>query len=222
LFLTQQAIEEHNIGPGDDVFMVGRFVTHDGRQRNTPSLRFGDISMMPRGPVMHPRGYTVESFLVETRSLSGYSGSPVCVSVPKNILRPARERGTYSPREGGFWLLGVDWGHIPIYENVLEKNREDEIPEGWVVESNSGQMAVAPAWKLKELLDMEELAVVRRNVDYAVRRQKEQSSVTLDMRTKRAPDSDESAESPEDYTRGDFFTGLKKAARKRPQPSQHD
>jgi hypothetical protein len=29
-----------DIGPGDDVFMVGRFVNHEGRQKNEPSVRF--------------------------------------------------------------------------------------------------------------------------------------------------------------------------------------
>src|SRR6266568_6442901 len=35
------------IGPGDETFFVGRFITHEGTQKNTPTARFGNISMMP-------------------------------------------------------------------------------------------------------------------------------------------------------------------------------
>jgi hypothetical protein len=59
------------------------------------------------------------------------------------------------------WLLGVDWGHLPIHEQVKWPDDKAPVNEGWVVESNSGQMAVVPAWKLQELLDHEELAMAR-------------------------------------------------------------
>ena len=35
-FLTREAVPVLNIGPGDDVYMAGRFIGHDGKQRNTP------------------------------------------------------------------------------------------------------------------------------------------------------------------------------------------
>lgn len=40
MLITKDDLVKHNIGPGDDVFMVGRFITHEGRQRNLPSVRF--------------------------------------------------------------------------------------------------------------------------------------------------------------------------------------
>jgi hypothetical protein len=74
---------EYAVGPGTDTVTVGRFITHDGKQRNLPSLRFGNIAMMPLEPVAHPDGYLQESFLIESRSLSGYSGSPVFAIYPQ-------------------------------------------------------------------------------------------------------------------------------------------
>ena len=65
------------VGPGDDVFFVGRFISQQGQQRNTPTVRQGVISMLPHEKVPSWEGTPVDSFLVEARSLSGYSGSPV-------------------------------------------------------------------------------------------------------------------------------------------------
>jgi hypothetical protein len=40
-------VEGWPIFPGDEVLLPGRFISHDGRQRNKPILRFGNISMLP-------------------------------------------------------------------------------------------------------------------------------------------------------------------------------
>ena len=49
-FVTEKLVEEHNIGPGDEVFMVGRFVAHAGTKKNLPIVRFGNIAMNPNEP----------------------------------------------------------------------------------------------------------------------------------------------------------------------------
>ena len=46
-FLSREDIDKSKLGPGEDVFMVGRFVDHDGGQVNSPAVRFGNISVMP-------------------------------------------------------------------------------------------------------------------------------------------------------------------------------
>jgi hypothetical protein len=87
MLLTKRAIAEHQIGVGDEVFMVGRFINHDGKQKNTPTARFGNISMMPDEPIRHPTGIMQESFVVEARSFAGFSGSPVFVWIPGSDQR---------------------------------------------------------------------------------------------------------------------------------------
>src|SRR5487761_1303474 len=69
------------IGVGDDVFMIGLFVDHDGMTTNIPSARFGQISMMAdrRATIKQPTGYDGESFVVDMHSRTGFSGSPVYV-----------------------------------------------------------------------------------------------------------------------------------------------
>jgi hypothetical protein len=60
------------VGAGDDTFMIGRFISHASKQRNTPSLRFGNIAMLPFEKVKLGRDanyHEQEAFLVETRSI---------------------------------------------------------------------------------------------------------------------------------------------------------
>ncbi len=51
-FATQAHVSSNEIGPGEDVFMIGRFMDHDGGQTNMPAMRFGNISVMP-SPIFH-------------------------------------------------------------------------------------------------------------------------------------------------------------------------
>ncbi len=46
-FVAKETVRDLSIGLGDDLFMVGRFINHDGKERNIPVLRFGTIAMMP-------------------------------------------------------------------------------------------------------------------------------------------------------------------------------
>ncbi len=221
-FLTKEIVEERNIGPGDDVYMVGRFVTHDGKQRNTPSARFGNISMMPWEPIPHSRGIDQEAFLVETRSLSGYSGSPVFVQIIANWMRPDRDGVNRSSGQGGWWLLGVDYGHLPVRETVVYKDDKMPVDDNWMVESNSGQMAVVPAWRLQDLLDQEDFAVPRKRDEESLAKRKESSPVVLDRQIGGARETEQADTDSNVFSRSDFFRDLKKAARKQDRPSQPD
>lgn len=160
LFVTKDLIKQEDIGPGDDTFFVGRFTTHEGTQRNLPTARFGNISMMPWENVRNRLGFDQESFLVESRSLPGYSGSPVFVYISAFDKRPGRGT-TISTRQGGPWLLGIDWGHVNEHQDVLESDGETKVKDGWKVQQNSGMMAVQPAWNLAELLLKKELVEMR-------------------------------------------------------------
>jgi hypothetical protein len=168
-FITPNLIKEYEVGPGDETFMVGRFAPHDGGRRNLPSVRFGNVSMMPDEPVTTPLGLKQESFLVETRSLAGYSGSPVFIHFLQGAPRPKEQNmGLVVRPTIGPFLLGVDWGHLNIVEKVKDADGETDVRNestgerlGWVVKSNSGQMAVVPAWRLEDLLTSDELRALR-------------------------------------------------------------
>jgi hypothetical protein len=48
-------------------------------------------------------------------------------------------------------------GASPTIAPVLEKDRKTKVSEGWVVEMNSGMACVLPAWKIRELLEEDEI-----------------------------------------------------------------
>ena len=77
-FVTKELIGREKIGPGDDVFMVGRFINHQGSEQNVPAVRFGHISMDP-APVVQPNNIAADTYCIDVHSRSGYSGSPVFV-----------------------------------------------------------------------------------------------------------------------------------------------
>lgn len=196
LFITRQLMKDANLGAGDEIFMVGRFIGYDGKQQNEPIVRFGNLSLTNPVPIKHERGYRQESFLVEMRSLSGFSGSPVFIPIeisPLNMPRP--QAGELYTHEEAPYLLGIDWGHRNVYEEVLEKQPDENghdicVEEGWKVKTNTGISYVIPAWKLRELLYIEELVEMRRKTEeYLERRAKElrkpkETGTSLDVLTK--------------------------------------
>ncbi|UPJ48273.1 hypothetical protein IVB30_35200 [Bradyrhizobium sp. 200] len=64
IFVSKHDLRDDHIGVGDDVFMVGRFMNHDGHLTNMPSVRFGHLSMTPL-QILHEDGYMQTSFAVE-------------------------------------------------------------------------------------------------------------------------------------------------------------
>lgn len=150
--ITQADLDQWSCGPGDEVFYLGRFRYQEGRRRNLPTARFGSLARMPLDEgILHPRGIYQESFIVEARSLSGFSGSPVFLFVPPFSFRgdPAGDLNS----QGHMFLLGIDWGHQPDLARVLGPDRKTPRPDAelWVAQ-NSGMMYVIPAWRIDEFL----------------------------------------------------------------------
>jgi hypothetical protein len=169
-FVTKELIDGTRIGPGDEVFLVGRFMDHQGLQCNTPSVRFGNISMMPGEPVRRSDQSKQESFLVDLRSLSGYSGSPAFVYISPAELPYRRVKPGAEIYGCGPWLLGVDWGHLPNWLDLVYKSdKGSKHPDGLGVASNAGMAGIVPAWKLTELLHSEDLERQRQKMDEIIK-----------------------------------------------------
>lgn len=155
-FLTNEIMTQWAIGLGDDCFMVGRFINHEGRQRNLPSVRFGNIGQMPHEKIRQKfRKFDQESFLVECRAIGGYSGSPVFVYVSQTDIRPSERRmlGNLYPM-----LLGVEWGVLSKWEPVCDVVGKPvgRPPENLQEDTNSGMMGVVPVWKISDILNMQD------------------------------------------------------------------
>jgi hypothetical protein len=214
MFVTEELLDKRGIGPGDETFAVGRFVARDERQSNAPIVRFGHISGL--GTEMIDQGkernnFKQESFLVESHSISGFSGSPVFVWVPlertaditdpklMSQFRKAVRSYQHRPRE---YFLGIDWGHL-----------EDTHPPGMA--------GVVPAWKLLEVLSTPEVVEVRRA------KEKNEAKITrgkLDIRSSQTRQSTRPKEgSPIEIpvpTEKTFFGDLKKVMRRKPPQSE--
>lgn len=136
------------LGPGDKVFMLGRFIAHDGRTKNHASVRFGNISMTA-APIQHPGGYAQESIAAEMRSISGYSGSPTFVYWERGGAAIGQVNRPLTRSFIG--LLGLDWGNVPLKLPVLDRQGEPH-KDGLHVKSHTSMACVVPAWKLRSLL----------------------------------------------------------------------
>lgn len=136
-----------HIGLGDEVVMIGRLISHDGRTQNHPSARFGNISMLA-APMRHPGGYDQESFAVDMRSIAGFSGSPAFVYWTSGSGSLAGLRRT----QNYIGLLGVDWGNISILQPLYDVAGQP-LPNNPHFRLNTSISGVVPAWRLTDLLD---------------------------------------------------------------------
>jgi hypothetical protein len=192
--LTKEIVDNFKIGIGDDVFFAGRFVNHEGTKRNSPTLRFGNIAQMPLEPIKQSDGFEQESFLIEARSLPGYSGSPVFVHIlPMPPLPPMspemrehvlklpnmRPERSNLPIIAGPWLLGIDYCQIRMREPVMSEATGKQMHD-WFVYANTGMMGVIPAWKLREVFDGDELMAIRKDAENKERKRRADSHVGLD------------------------------------------
>lgn len=140
---------------GDEVFMASRLANEKLKDGSVPAVRFGTLASSRPAAVEHPRGFYQDSFLVEMRSVSGHSGSPVFLHYNDATLH-MRQGLKIGPVPADIRLLGIDWGHL--------EERFGTSPVGssaW----NAGISCIVPAWKITELLEDEELIKERRRVE---------------------------------------------------------
>lgn len=151
LFVTKETIAEKEIGVGEDAFMIGRFVDHDGGLTNLPASRFGNISVMPT-PITQETGGKEETYCLDMHSRTGYSGSPVFVyRTPGGDLNHAVKTGRTTITIGFLYLLGVHWGQFPEkWKGRRGKKKRTDIE----IHGLSGMTLVAPAWAITQVLNL--------------------------------------------------------------------
>ena len=154
-FLDFERMADLEIGVGDDVFMVSGLQNYDGGERNEPIMRFGSLALgKPIEVEQRERSRCQESFIVEMRSVSGHSGSPVFVWLPSHTTRVRRPATARSEMR----LLGIDWGHMdPKYGAIAN---------------------VVPCWKIWEVIDME-FEKQRRVADEAERKRRQSAPLAV-------------------------------------------
>jgi len=180
IFVSQEDIASRYFTEGDECLFIGRHHGLDGLHRNTPAVRMGSVAVMQPEPIYREEFVrSEESIAVEARSLSGFSGSPVFVWQTESISAPAyldKLRGgehsligkwpvvLHGNIESRFAFLGITWGHMKGPNAVVDPgDNADEIEKALTL--NSGIMLAVPAWKIKELLDCDELVAMREEAE---------------------------------------------------------
>jgi hypothetical protein len=199
----------YQIGPGDDCFMVGRYINQESRQFDRPVVRFGNLASLPELVYQDERSFDQESFLVDMRSHAGFSGSPVFVyyeTLGWRFLPPLADVGEIDDFEdteerlrvaearaealkqqtagrdtsgvlGRRWLLGIEWGHLPIWDDVFDGNRKVGR-----MRVSTGMAGVVPAWKLTDLLNEKGIKMARDKAEKQLA-EKDEGAAVLDTST---------------------------------------
>lgn len=157
--------------------MVGRYSPQEGTEANTPVVRYGHIALMNKEPLKHEYYGEQESFMVEMRSIGGYSGSPVMAYKRPYSPKYGEGEGTPGVKLVGDLkqrLLGMDWGHFD--ERVLLEYDVNghRVKTTMVAKRGSAMAGVVPAWHIMELLMHPKLVEARKMDDERI--DKESSS----------------------------------------------
>ncbi len=166
--LTAEAEVLDEVGPADDVFMVGRFVDYDGEETNSPAIRFGHISIMD-AKILQETGYCGRSIVIDMHSRSGFSGSPVFIyRTLGSYFLPAAQPGQFLSGGGHYLkLLGIHWGQFPELWEIVNpsKPRAEKnaalIKKGAYIKGLSGMTCVIPAEEIYKLIYSPELVAMR-------------------------------------------------------------
>jgi hypothetical protein len=193
MFLSQGIMGMLDIGPGDDVFVVGRFINREGRQKNIPSVRFGNIAQMPGDPLILDRGKGQECFLIEGRSIPGFSGAPVFIQIvpeapefpdyPADLKQYEPKPSTGRPKmdfKAGPFLMGIDFCHVFNKDQVVSDETGKPVNNNWHVRSNTGMMGVIPTWRIVDVINSPKMKQLRDRFEEEVKKVRS-SQISLDV-----------------------------------------
>jgi hypothetical protein len=184
-FLCKDEAVRLDIGFGENTFMIGLFVSHHGGSRNVPSARFGNVAMMAddNTPISTEGNYCSPCHLIDMRSRSGFSGSPVFIyRTPVDDLSPQYQGRPIDTKKNLFSrFFGV---HCSQFQEPIKIRTVRKLTEGTndaeIVESTeigeagdpigtgdrliipSSMTIVVPSWRVSELLNLEVFEMARK------------------------------------------------------------
>jgi hypothetical protein len=185
------------VAVGHEVFVVGLFSQHAGKNRNLPIARFGNVARPPLEPINvtrrdGSREVINEGYLIEARSFGGHSGSPVFWTYPyvqvhmadplgavnRAARRAAAKHGDKIPVSHPqliLALMGVVSAHFDIPQEAKTKG---DVMGKVITEINAGIAVVTPAHHIKRLIDGDEARAEA--AEYREQREPEPAA-TMDM-----------------------------------------
>jgi hypothetical protein len=120
---------------GDELFIVGLFRHHHGKNKNIPIIRVGNICSLLEEKIQTEH-HLMDGYLIEARSTGGLSGSPVFLHI--STERAVRYMNVNAGSEPHFFLLGIIYGH---YDD----------PDSYGKNVNTGIAIVTPVDKIMNL-----------------------------------------------------------------------
>jgi hypothetical protein len=175
-FLDKDDIEKQQIGLGENAFMIGLFASHHGGERNVPSARFGNVSMIAHdsAPVQSSKDFRRPAHIVDMRSRTGFSGSPVFIyRTPIDNLDqkepPWSGDAAHRKDVTMLRLLGIHAGQFndiikvrkttdaqleALEFDIVLNEYGDGIKTGDHLVIPGGMTIVVPSWRIKELLHL--------------------------------------------------------------------
>jgi hypothetical protein len=163
ILLTDDSLSKSGVNVGDFCYTVGLFHFVHGQSLNLPMVYSGGIALMPpageRIPVGGAGGKTewVEGYLIESRAISGASGSPVFVRNSVSITDiPEEIAGVKSVMvtESSLHLLGI-FQSAWFLEPDSAARQLARVRTGEVVPVGLG--VVVPSQKIMDILEMDSL-----------------------------------------------------------------
>lgn len=197
--VSNDLINHHGIGVGDDLISIGLFTKRKGNGQNLPIVRSGIIASMPDELLIDEDGYKFAAYLAELRSLGGLSGSPVFVYIHNQRPIKAEDFNAHHT----FFLLGIIRGHWEAkYYSDVEPFQDTQEFEPL----NTGVAIITPAHYISEALNCEEFVKMR---DESIKNKRKEDSFTEDSAVISGFDI---------FTEKKFGDALKKVSRKISEP----
>lgn len=151
LCATEQALATHEVGLGDEVFVVGLFRHHSGDRKNIPIVRVGNLAAMTEEKVVTQHFGPMDAYLIEARSIGGLSGSAVFLNL--GVVRYVNGQVKHAESGPIFLLLGLIHGHYDIPSSSIDSSEMDD-GQGLTTEKiNTGMAIVVPMHKILEALE---------------------------------------------------------------------
>jgi hypothetical protein len=149
---NEETIRNRHIAEGTPVCISGLFSPYVGDETDEPFLRYGKISLMPKGKIpVQENGkpkIMIDAYFCETLSFSGNSGSPVFFALD-NLDSDLKLR--YDQPD--MYLAGVIRGHYPdLRKKAFEKGSDDTY-----YQLNAGIAVVTPSYRLREIIESESM-----------------------------------------------------------------
>ena len=110
--VDEKKMADHEIDLGDEVFVSGMFRFHQGKNRNIPIIRTGNLAALKEEKIWTADYGEIDGYLIESRSTGGLSGSPVFL----NLGQVRVLGGELKVRKEGphILLLGLIHGHFQL------------------------------------------------------------------------------------------------------------